>query len=61
MPMPKGYYTEYSYCGFMLDGSKRYFATEKEYVDELREEVIEAMRKASIFCIFFNALNDERR
>lgn len=27
----KGYYTEYSYVGFMPDGSKRYFATEGDY------------------------------
>ena len=33
----KGYYTESSYVGFMPDGSKRYFVSEKEYIEAYSE------------------------
>ena len=42
----KGYYTGYSYCGYMPDGRKEYFATDKEYREAYEEE---AKAKASFF------------
>ena len=36
--MPKGYYTNYSYCGIMPDGKKQYFVNETEYVEAFYEE-----------------------
>lgn len=32
--MPKGYYTDSYYVGFMPDGRKRYYATEGEYLED---------------------------
>ena len=31
--MPKGYYVGYAYVGFMPDGSKRYFASDTDYLE----------------------------
>lgn len=39
--MPKGYYVEYSYVGFMPDGTKRFFVTQEEYLEEFYESVDE--------------------
>ena len=39
--MPKGFYTGYSYVGFMPDGTKRYFATEEDYMEAWRETLSE--------------------
>ena len=35
----KGYYTGYSYCGTMPDGSKQYFASDKEYCEAYEEAI----------------------
>ena len=34
----KGYYEGYSYVGFMPDGSKMRFATDREYAEAFAEE-----------------------
>lgn len=33
----KGYWTETSYVGFMPDGSKRWFVSDKEYKEAFEE------------------------
>ena len=38
MFVPKGYYTDNGYMGFMPDGSRIMFATYDEYVDYLDED-----------------------
>ena len=39
--MEKGYYVGYSYAGLMPDGTVRYFATEKEYLEAYKDALKE--------------------
>ena len=34
----KGYWTNSYYVGFMKDGTKRYFVSDKEYIEAYNEE-----------------------
>ena len=46
--MPKGcygYYTNYYYVGFMPDGTKGYFVSEREYIEAFNEMLKEREEK----------------
>ena len=46
----KGYYEGYSYVGYMPNGKKIRFATEKEYVEAYREALAEQARASLFVC-----------
>ena len=44
---PKGYYTNADYFGYLPNGSKQRYVSEKEYVEDFQEILDEEMAKIS--------------
>lgn len=47
---PRGYYTFGDYIGFLPDGSTQRYSTEREYEEDFKEILDEAMEKEKEKC-----------